>query len=91
MKNSVGVPQSQASEAVVAPAVACQSQVGGWVKARNLTSGDHLQDIDGHGIVIRHVAVRKLDRPIRVFNITVSGTSTYYVGKHKILVHNKNV
>jgi len=58
----------------------------GWVKARNLTPGDHLQDIGGHGIVIRHVAVRKLDRPIRVFNITVSGTSTYYIGIHKILV-----
>jgi|GEM_PF-3991912 len=52
---------------------------------------DLLQDSGGASVPIQSVKTWRLKQAVRVFNITVTGTNTYYIGTHKVLVHNKNV
>ena len=61
----------------------------GWVKARDLTSQDCLLDIHGGVRPISAVTHERLQKPVRVYNITVDNTHTYYVGNVGVLVHNK--
>jgi RHS repeat-associated protein len=61
----------------------------GWVKAAQLSTGDILQDVTGTGVTIVKVGTEMVVDPIRVQTITVDGTHTYYVGKSRVLVHNK--
>ncbi len=63
----------------------------GWVVAGQLRSGDCLLDMHGNGVPIAGVEVRTLSRPIRVYNLTVEDSHTFFVGKTKVLVHNKSV
>ncbi len=58
----------------------------GWVEAGQLAVGDHLRRIDGsYGKV---VAVRLVVRPEVMYNLTVAGAHTFFVGGEGWLVHN---
>jgi RHS repeat-associated protein len=61
----------------------------GWIEAGRLVKNDLLLSVDSNAVAV--LAVRHLDLPIpaRVYNLSVSGSQTYYVGETGILVHNK--
>jgi hypothetical protein len=63
----------------------------GWVPAQKLSSGDELVSAGGMAVFIIQTWIERLPRTIRVFNVTVDGNHTYYIGRSRILVHNKNV
>ena len=58
----------------------------GWVSAADLRRGEHLLDADGTPVAVD--AVLDLDRVTWVYNLTVEGLHTYYVGADPVLVHN---
>ena len=60
-----------------------------WVKAKDLKLEDELKNISGAKIVV--VAVEKLTIEKEVYNIEVDGNHNFYVGKGKVLVHNKTI
>jgi hypothetical protein len=59
---------------------------GKWVNAGELVAGEHLRSPDGSTRVITGLHQRSAH--IRVFNLTIDGVHTYYVGDDPILVHN---
>lgn len=61
----------------------------GWVPAGDLRRGDFLCDAESSSIEIVDAETRTLEDPVPVFNLSVGGDHTYYVGKSRILVHNK--
>ena len=61
----------------------------GWVRAGTLTTEAQLLSADGESIEILGITHRTLCEPVPVFNITVGGTHVYFIGKTRILVHNK--
>ena len=61
----------------------------GWITAGALKQGDKLGSIDGTHVLIRNVVRTTLSEPVEVFNVTVEGAHTYYVGYSRVLVHNK--
>ena len=61
----------------------------GWVHARNLRRGCHLLDGDGRVVPVVNVVADRHRQAVRVYNMTVDGEHTYYVGKSRVLVHNK--
>ncbi len=63
----------------------------GWVAAGRLIRGDALLDIEGQQVLILGVERESLCKPVRIYNITVDECHTYFIGKSKILVHNKSV
>jgi hypothetical protein len=58
---------------------------GRWVTAAELQPDDELIDIDGNPIVVTQI--ERVDRGVRVYNIEVDGTHTFYA--NGVLVHNK--
>lgn len=60
----------------------------GWIKAKDLKTGDNLRLFDGSNIQIDSIEIRKLDEEIKVYNFEVDDFHTYFVGKTGILVHN---
>ena len=58
-----------------------------WVKVKDLKIGDNLFNSLGETVMIE--AISKQESYSTVYNITVSGNHNYFVGKTKILVHNK--
>ena len=61
----------------------------GWVRAADLDAGCRLLGSDGRGILVTDVVSERHSNPVLVYNITVDGEHTYYVGKSRVLVHNK--
>lgn len=61
----------------------------GWVRAGSLTSNHVLQDADGRNVAIVMVVMEHLARPVTVYNLTVGGSQTFFVGDARIRVHNK--
>jgi len=61
----------------------------GWIAAGDLTAGDVLRDVTGKGVPVLKIETKTVLDAVRVQTITVGGTHTYYVGKSKVLVHNK--
>lgn len=59
-----------------------------WVKAKDIEVGDGLMTLLSHSVVVS--AIDKLNGRRLVYNIEVAGTNNFYVGKGKILVHNKS-
>ncbi len=58
----------------------------GWVKADNLWEGAHVRKLDGsYGTVD---SLRLVERPQRMYNLTVQDAHTFYVGDGQWLVHN---
>lgn len=62
---------------------------GGWVRACNLRSGDHLQSSDGDTVAVLDVRRKKLRDAVPVYDVMVDGTHTYLVGRSRVVVHNK--
>ena len=60
-----------------------------WVKARDLIVGDRLVDAEGVTIVILAIEHEFTCTPVPVYNVTVGGKHTFYVGESLLLVHNK--
>jgi RHS repeat-associated protein len=58
----------------------------GWVEAADLRRGEHLLDADGTPVAVD--AVLDLAKVTWVYNITVAGLHTYYVGADPMLAHN---
>lgn len=63
----------------------------GWVRAGVLKAGDRLLTISGEPLTIRKVERCRLLRPMRVYDIDVSGRNIFYVGKSGVLVYNKSI
>ena len=62
----------------------------GWVVAGELGATDHLMNAAGKRVPILRISHESLARPIPVYNISVGGQETFYVGENRILVHNKS-
>jgi RHS repeat-associated protein len=62
----------------------------GWVKGGDLKVGSRLRDIEGQSIPILKIWTEKLTEPVKVYNITVDGQHTYFIGRSCVLVHNKH-
>ncbi|MFN3406034.1 MAG: polymorphic toxin-type HINT domain-containing protein [Cytophagaceae bacterium] len=58
-----------------------------WVKVKDLQIGDNL--ITTNGAILSLTGIKRLDGVNTVYNMTVDGNHNYFVGKAKILVHNK--
>jgi intein/homing endonuclease len=61
----------------------------GWVRAGDLLRRDVLVSSDGTHVAIHSVSGRCTEDQVPVYNITVEGSHTYFVGVHRIRVHNK--
>lgn len=62
----------------------------GWLDAKDLRSGDLLQDFEGRPVYVSTVQIE--DRTCGTFNLTVDGLHTFYAlaGGVPVLVHNVN-
>ena len=69
----------------------------GWEMAGELKSGEKLVGAEGNLVAIEGVEPFKVrgpphfDKRVAVYNLTVFGTQTYFVGKEKVWVHNRCV
>jgi RHS repeat-associated protein len=63
----------------------------GWTEAGKLAAGDLLVSADGEPVPVLDCMTKHLSHPINVYNISVEGCQTYFVGKMRVLVHNKSV
>jgi Pretoxin HINT domain len=61
----------------------------GWVRAGNLEPGTPLMQRSGDVCTV--VEIRRHEGDFTVFNLSVGGAHTYFVGEAEILVHNKPV
>jgi RHS repeat-associated protein len=61
----------------------------GWTRAGDLRAGDLLCNQDEECVPVDAVTVDAAPGPMRVFNLTVAGGHTFYVGHSSVLVHNK--
>ncbi|MFI9387758.1 polymorphic toxin-type HINT domain-containing protein [Kutzneria sp. NPDC052558] len=59
-----------------------------WINAGNLKTGERLRTDDGHSVTV--TGLHTHDETTQVYNLTVDGTHTYYVGTGdaQVLVHN---
>ncbi|MGD8451367.1 MAG: RHS repeat-associated core domain-containing protein [Phycisphaerae bacterium] len=64
---------------------------GSWKRACELTQGDSLATGLGVPVSIERIEEVRLESDVRVFNLSVSGTRTFQVGKHRVIVHNKSM
>ena len=60
----------------------------GWIRAKDLKSGDIILLLDGTQARIESVVFEQLDKPVKVFNFEVEDFHTYFVGHDGWLVHN---
>ena len=63
-------------------------QYNGYVAAKYLSIGDCIQTYDGKYLTIAAIEQETFDEPITVYNLTVEGYHSYYVGGNELLVHN---
>ncbi len=61
----------------------------GWTEVKDIKIGDYSQTVDGK-LKITKIDIRKLEKPIKVFNFEVEGNHNYFVSNYGILVHNQN-
>ena len=61
----------------------------GWTAAAELKSGDVLHTKDGETETVSGVEVEKLEEAVKVYNLEVEDSHTYYVSVDRVLVHNK--
>ena len=61
----------------------------GWTNAEHLDSGYELRALNGDSIPVLGVAHERLCERVRIYNLPVNDTHTYFVGKSGLLVHNK--
>ncbi len=60
----------------------------GWVAAINLENGDILHTKEGQIEIVTDVVVKKQEKPVKVYNLTIEDYHTYYVSEYSVLVHN---
>ena len=61
----------------------------GWTAAAELKSGDVLHTKDGETETVSGVEVEKLEEAVKVYNLEVEDSHTYYVSVDRVLVHNE--
>jgi len=61
----------------------------GWIKAKDITVNDECKSYNGK-TALKVLSIRKLTEKNEVYNLEVDGNHNYFVGKFRILVHNKN-
>lgn len=59
-----------------------------WIYAGALKTGDLLLGLNGETIVVDSIEIIRHSSPVKVYNLTVENTHTYFVGDDGILVHN---
>jgi RHS repeat-associated protein len=59
----------------------------GWKKASDLVVGDTLTLLNKERVILSYK--QRIDTLVKVYNFTVDGYHTYYVGEQGVLVHNK--
>lgn len=60
----------------------------GFIQADQLLIGDILVSINGDDLYVENYYIELLCAPVDVYNFKVEDSHTYFVGTHKILVHN---
>lgn len=60
----------------------------GWCAAAELEDGDALQTQDGETEIVEDVQIEQLDEPVKVYNLEIEDSHTYYVSVDGVLVHN---
>jgi RHS repeat-associated protein len=62
----------------------------GWIAASELQTGDLLLTIDQQLVPVVSVSIRELVKPINVYNVSVHRFQMYYIGKCRVLTHNRS-
>lgn len=60
----------------------------GWCAAAELEAGDVLRTEDGEQETVKSVQTEKLDKAVKVYNLEIEDSHTYYVSADRVLVHN---
>ena len=60
----------------------------GWCVASELEEGDVLRTQDGKTETVASVEMETLDEPVKVYNLEIEDSHTYYVSVDGVLVHN---
>ena len=60
----------------------------GWCAAAELEAGDVLRTEDGERETVKSVQTEKLDKAVKVYNLEIEDSHTYYVSADRVLVHN---
>ncbi len=60
----------------------------GWCAAADLEDGDVLRTQDGETETVESVQIEKLDKAVKVYNLEIEDSHTYYVSADRVLVHN---
>ena len=60
----------------------------GWCAAAELETGDVLRTEDGEQETVKSVQTEKLDKAVKVYNLEIEDSHTYYVSADRVLVHN---
>ena len=60
----------------------------GWCAAAELEAGDVLRTEDGEQETVKSVQTEKLDKAVKVYNLEIEDSHTYYVSADSVLVHN---
>ncbi len=63
----------------------------GWCAASELEEGDVLHTQDGKTETVASVETETLDEPVKVYNLEIEDSHTYYVSVNGVLVHNECV
>ena len=61
----------------------------GWCVASELEEGDVLRTQDGKTETVASVEMETLDEPVKVYNLEIEDSHTYYVSVDGVLVHNE--
>ncbi len=60
----------------------------GWCAAADLEDGDVLRTQDGEEQTVNDVQIEQLDVAVKVYNLEIEDSHTYYVSADEVLVHN---
>ena len=60
----------------------------GWVRAYDLKEGDKIVSKETKDMIIEKIEHKKLEEPVKVYNLTVEGYHNYLITKYRLLVHN---
>ena len=60
----------------------------GWCAAAELEAGDVLRTQDGNVEIVSAVEIVQLDETVKVYNLEIEDSHTYYVSAEGVLVHN---
>ena len=60
----------------------------GWCAAAELEDGDVLRTQDGETETVAGVRIEQLSEAVRVYNLEIEDSHTYYVSEDEVLVHN---